>query len=56
MITLRQDKNEMDISIHDMMMLDTKTNMLEAYDLAGLEDIEEGSERGVGKFLGSYFA
>lgn len=37
MITLRQDKNEMDISIHDMMMLDTKANMLEAYDLAGLK-------------------
>lgn len=37
MITLLQDNNDQDISIHDMMMLDTKANMLEAFDLGGLK-------------------
>ena len=37
MITLRKDNNDQDISIHDMMMLDTKANMLEAFDHGGLK-------------------
>lgn len=37
MITLRQDNNIFDISIHDMMMIDTKANILDAFGFAGLK-------------------
>lgn len=37
MITLRQDNNIFDIIIHDMMMVDTKANILDAYGFAGLK-------------------
>lgn len=37
MITLRWDNSILDISIHDMMMFDTKANILDAYGFAGLK-------------------